>query len=119
LTLFLQIGAALGGLTFFGGIITALAIWRKSKAEARKAGADAVSVLTDTALKAASTAIAKVEQQAEKLGHQLERTQGELEKTRDELQAVRRHMGVLEGLLRQQGVPVPELVWPPMRNGVS
>lgn len=101
----LQVGAALGGLTFIAGIITALAMWKKS-------GADAASVLTDRALKAATTAIENVEQQAEKLGVQLERTQGELEKTRDELRAVRRHMGVLEGLLRQQGVPVPDLEWP-------
>lgn len=105
----LQVGAALGGLTFIAGIITALAMWKKS-------GADAASVLTDRALKAATTAIENVEQQAEKLGAQLERTQGELEKTRDELRAVRRHMGVLEGLLRQQGVPVPDLDWPQLRG---
>jgi hypothetical protein len=28
-------------------------------------------------------------------------------------------MGVLEGLLRERGLPVPELVWPPQRNGVA
>jgi hypothetical protein len=111
-TTLLQIGAALGGLTFVGGIITALAMWKKS-------GADAASVLTDRALKAATTAIEKVEQRAEKLGLQLEKTQDQLEKTQSELRAVRRHMGVLETLLRAQGVPVPELVWPPHRNGVA
>lgn len=111
MTLWLQIGAALGGLTFIGGIITALALWRKN-------GADAASVLTDRALKAAEAAITNVEKQADKLGRQLEKTQGELEKTRDELRAVRVHMDVLEGLLRERGVPVPQLVWPPQRNGV-
>lgn len=109
MTVILQIGAALGGLTFVGAIITALAMWRKSKAEANKTGADAASVLTDTALKAATSAIKNMEERAQKLGEQLEKTQ-------DELQAVRRHMGVLEMLLRQRGVPVPEFVFPP-RNG--
>lgn len=112
MTWLLQIGAALGGLSFIGGIITALAMWRKN-------GADAAAVLTDRALRAAETAITKVEQQAEKLGTQLEKTQGELEKTRDELQALRRHMGVLEDLLRAQAIPVPQFNWVPRRNGVS
>jgi DNA repair ATPase RecN len=106
LNVVLQVAAGLGGLTFIGGIITALALWKKN-------GADAASVLTDRALKAATTAITNIEQQAEKLGHQLEKTQGQLELTREELRAVRRHMGVLERLLRDQGVAVPELVWPP------
>lgn len=108
----LQVGAALGGLTFIGGVITALALWRKS-------GADATSVLTDTALKAATEAIGQVEQQAVKLGTQLEKTQGELELTRDKLQAVLRHMRILEDLLRASGVAVPDFVYPPQRNGVG
>lgn len=119
MTLLLQIGAALGGLSFLAGLITALALWRKSKADATKTGADATSVLTDTALKAATTAIANIEQQAAKLGQQLERTQDELEKTRDELQAVSRHMGVLEDLLRERDIPVPKFTWSPRRNGVA
>jgi signal transduction histidine kinase len=119
LTWLLQVGAALGGLTFLGGLITALALWRRSKAEAKKTGADATSVLTDTALKAATTAIANIEKQAEKLGEQLVRTQDELEKTRDELHAVRHHMGVLEGLLREREIPVPKFVYPPTRNGAA
>jgi DNA repair ATPase RecN len=102
----LQVAAGLGGLTFIGGIITALALWKKN-------GADAASVLTDRALKAATTAIENVEQRAEKLSQQLEKTQDQLERTQHELRAVRRHMGVLEALLRDRGVPVPELVWPP------
>jgi SpoVK/Ycf46/Vps4 family AAA+-type ATPase len=119
LTLFLQICAGLGGLTFVGGIITALAMWRRTKAEVTKSGADAHAVLTETAMRAAEKAIAKVEERAEKLGEQLDRTSDELEKTRGELQAVRRHMGVLEMLLRERGLPVPEFLWPPRRNGVS
>lgn len=112
MTLFLQICAALGGFTFVGGIITALAMWRKSKAEATKAGADAASVLTDRALRAATTSIENLEKHAEKLGQQLDRTT-------DELRALRRHMAVLEALLRDRGVPVPQFDWPPQRNGVS
>lgn len=112
MNLLLQLGSALGGLTFIAGIITALAVWRRAKAEASKTGADAASVLTDTALKSAAKAIANLEQQAEKLGHQLD-------KTTAELRAVRRHMGVLEDLLRERGVPVPQLSWPPQRNGAA
>lgn len=108
----LQVGAALGGLTFIGGIITALAMWRKS-------GADAASVLTDRALKAATEAIGQVEQQAAKLGAQLEKTRDELEKTQDELRAVRSHMVVLEGLLRARDIPVPQFTWTPRKNGVG
>lgn len=116
---FLQICAGLGGLTFIGTIITAIAMLIRSKAGATKTGADTIQVLTDNALKAASTAIGNVEKQAEKLGRQLEETQGELAKTRDELQAVRRHMGVLEQLLREHKIPAPEFVWPIGRNGVG
>jgi hypothetical protein len=97
-TLFLQVCAGLGGLTFIGGIITALAMWRKN-------GADAASVLTDRALNAATKSIENLEKQ--------------LERTTEELRAVRRHMTVLEGLLRQSGVTVPEFDWPPRRNGVA
>lgn len=117
--LLLQIGALLGGLSFIGGLITALAMWRKSKAEATKTGADASAVLTDTALKAATTAIASVQAEAEKLSRQLVKTQDELELTRDELQAVRRHMDRLETLLRTTGAEVPAFTWSPRRNGVS
>lgn len=119
MSVLLQIGAALGGLSFIAGIITALAMWRKSKAEATKTGADATSVLTDTALKAATTAIASVQAEAEKLGRQLVKTQDELELTRDELHAVRRHMDRLETLLRAQGAEVPNFTWTPRRNGVT
>lgn len=105
MTVLLQIGAALGGLTFIGGIITALALWKKN-------GADAASVLTDRALKAATTSIENLEKHAEKLSVQLDRTT-------DELRALRRHLGVLESLLRDRGVPVPDFVYPPQRNGVA
>lgn len=105
MTLLLQISAALGGLTFVGGLITALALWRKTSAEARKIGVDTASVLTDTALKAATRSIENLEKQ--------------LESTSDQLRALRRHMTVLEGLLRQSGVSVPEFDWPPYRNGVA
>ncbi len=98
MSVLLQVGAALGGLTFIGGIITALALWRKN-------GADAASVLTDRALRAATTSIENLEKQ--------------LASTTDELRALRRHMVVLEGLLRQSGISVPEFDWQPRRNGVG
>jgi chromosome segregation ATPase len=113
LTLLLQISAALGGLTFLAGLITALAIWRKSKSEAKKIDVDAAAVLTDSAMKV----LTSVEQRAEKLGRQLEATQEKLDETQDEMRAMRRHMGVLEDLLRARGVPIPEFQWP-QRNGV-
>lgn len=101
----LQVGAALGGLSFLGGIITALAMWRKS-------GADAASVLTDRALKANATAM-------ENLGQQLEQTQEALEETKGELQAMRRHLRVVEQLLRRHDIPAPEFEWPLRRNEVG
>ena len=105
---FLQFCAALGGLTFIATPITAVALWRKSKAEAKKINVDAASVLTDSALKV----LTSVDRRAEKLGLQLEETQ-------DELRAVRSHLIVLEGLMRAHDVPVPPFVWPPQRNGVG
>lgn len=104
MTVLLQIGAALGGLSFLGGIITALAMWRKS-------GADAASVLTDRALKAATSSIENLEKRAETLSVQLDRAT-------DELRALRTHLGVLEQLLRQHAIPAPDFVWP-RRNGGS
>ena len=102
----IEVGALLGGLTFIGSIITALALWKKN-------GADAASVLTDRALKAATNAIENLEQQAETLGKQLKETTGEL-------QAMRRHLGVLETLLREHSIPAPSFDWPPAhRNGVA
>lgn len=97
----LQIGAALGGLSFLGTIIGALAVWRKSKAEANKAGADAASVLTDSALSI------------------VEDLRVELRSARAEIGALRRHLSVVERLLREQGIPAPEFDWPPHRNGVA
>jgi len=93
-----QIGATLGGFTFIAGIITALALWRKTKAEVKKTDVDAASVLTDSALSIVKD------------------LRGELAETRQQMQALRSHMGRLEGLLRDRGVPVPDFDWPP-RNG--
>ena len=98
----------LGGCSFIGTGIVAVS-------QRRKVRADAASVLTDSAMKV----LTSVEQRAEKLGKQLEETQEKLDETQGELRAVRRHMGVLEELLRSVGVPVPDLVWPPRRNGVA
>lgn len=86
---------ALSGCSFIGTIAVA---WMQRK----KVGADAASVLTGSAL-----------QIVEDLRTELKGARTELRETRAELHAVRRHMGVLEVLLRERGVPVPELAWPP------
>lgn len=94
MSLLLQIGAVLGGLSFVGGIITAVALWRKTKA-------DAASVLTDSALSIVTD------------------LRGEIAVTRQEMRALRSHISRLEVLLRQHGVPIPDFDWPPPRNGVA
>jgi DNA repair ATPase RecN len=115
----MQAAVSLGAGGIGAKVIQVFAQRRNVKAQASKTGADTTAILTDTALKAATAAIANIEQQAEKLGAQLEKTQGELELTRDKLQAVLRHMRVLDGLLRERGVTVPEFVYPPHRNGAA
>lgn len=96
-----QIGAVLGSLTFLGTLITALAMWRKSKSEEKKTDADVVQVLTGTALT------------------MVEDMRKELAAARTEMQALRSHMGRLETLLRTAGLSVPEFDWPQRRNGVG
>ena len=87
--------SVLSGCSFIGTLGVA---WMQRK----KVGADAASVLTGSAL-----------QIVEDLRTELKGARSELKETRAELHAVRRHMGVLEVLLRERGVPVPELAWPP------
>lgn len=100
MSVFVQIMASLGGLAFVGGIITALAVWRKSRAEAKKTDVDAVQVLTGTALT------------------MVEDMRKELAAARTEMQALRTHMGRLETALRTAGMAVPEFHWP-QRNGAA
>lgn len=99
----LAVAGSAGGL--LTNVVRSLSERRKVSAEATKTGADAQAILTDTALKAATRSIESLERR--------------LEQTTTELQAVRHHMGVLEVLLRQRGVPVPDMAWPPQRNGVA
>lgn len=101
MSLLVQIGALSGALSFLGTIIGALAMWRKSKAEAAKTGADAASVLTGSALSI------------------VEDLRGELRSARAEIGALRRHLSAVERLLREQGIPTPDLDWPPSRNGAA
>lgn len=89
----------LGGCSFVGTGIVAFANRRKVRADATKAGADAAAVLTESALSIVGE------------------LRGQLESTSKELKALRLHMGVLETLLRERGVPVPTFEWP-QRNGV-
>jgi uncharacterized membrane protein len=105
--IFVTILSILGGCSFIGTGIVAVS-------QRRKVRADAASVLTDSAMKV----LTSVEQRAEKLGRQLEATREKLDETQDEMRAMRRHMGVLEDLLRSRGVPIPEFRWP-QRNGIA
>lgn len=107
MTVFLQISAALGGVTFLSGLITALVLWRRSKAEVKKLNVDAAAVLTDSAMKV----LQNVREEAEGL-------RKELRATRDELAGVRGQLRTVEALLRDNGIPVPTFDFPPYRNGV-
>lgn len=91
----IRVLSVLGGLGFVGAIITALSLRSKVRAEAEKTGADAASVLTGSAMSL------------------VEAVQADLKETQQELRALRRHLGVVEGLLRVNGIPVPEFAWPP------
>lgn len=84
----------LGGMSFIGTGIVALS-------QRRKVRADAASVLTDSALKIVKD------------------LRTELEETRSEMHALREHLGGLENLLRQRGLPVPQFRYSPPRNGVT
>lgn len=90
----------LGACSFIGTGIVAFANRKKVRGEAAKAGADAAAVLTESALSI------------------VEDLRGELASARAEIRALRGHLGVVERLLRGQGLSVPEFDWPPPRNGV-
>jgi hypothetical protein len=104
--------ASLGGVSFIGMIVNAFVQRRKIKAESGKIGADAAAVLTESATKFAD----EVREAAREDTAVLRR---ELQDTRSEIAALRRHLAVVEGMLRRYlppDVAVPDFVWP-LPNG--
>lgn len=91
----------IGACSWIGTGIVAFANRKKVRGEAAKAGADAAAVLTESALSVVAD------------------LRGELASAREEIRALRRHLGVVERLMREQGVSMPEFDWPPHRNGVA
>jgi len=73
---------------------------KKVRAEVDRIGADASKVITEAATDAVSL-----------VSEQLKVLRGELVEARSEVAALRRHMEVLEALLRSNGVPAPEFIW--------
>lgn len=100
--------AALGPASLVGTLVNAYVQRRKLRAETTKTGIDAVAVLTETA----TELIAPLRQELALTRDDLSQTRQRLTETQREISALRTHLGVVEGLLRANGIPVPEFVWP-------
>jgi hypothetical protein len=110
---FVAVMAALGPASLIGTVVNAWLQRRKIRAEAGKTGADAAAVLTETATELLNPLRAELD----RTGRRLAETNDRLESTEREMSALRRHLIVVEDLLRRNGIPVPEFVWPPSANG--
>lgn len=102
----IQVLSVLGGVVSAGGIVTALSLRKKVRAEAKKTGADTAEVLAGVG------ADLVTEVRADMRELKAEHRQ-EMREMQAEVRALRRHVGVLEGLLRTNGVTIPEFAWPP------
>lgn len=102
--------AGLGGLSFVGTAINAYAQRRKIKAEEHKTGVDATAILTETATELLVPLRAELRETRKEFAD----TRAELVETRAEVSALRGQLTVVEGLLRTNGIPIPEFVWPPV-----
>lgn len=91
----IRVLSVLGALGLPTTVVVAITMRGKIRAEAKKTGADTASVLTGSAMEMVND------------------IRADLVETQREVRALRRHVGVLEGLLRVNGVPIPELAWPP------
>ena len=100
--------AALGPASLLGTLLNTYLQRRKLRAEEGKTDADAAQVLSRTAADL-----------VEPLRRELQATRKELSDTRDEISAMRTHLTAVEGMLRQNGIPVPPFRWPtyPTANG--
>lgn len=100
--------ALLGPASLVGTLVNAYLQRRKMQAEeskvqaeGSKTRADAAAVLTETATELLAP-----------LREELQETRTELRTTRREISALRDHLDLVEGLLRRNGIPVPEFTWP-------
>lgn len=100
--------AALGPASLAGTLTNAYIQRRKLRADESKTEADAAAVLTDTATQLLKPLRDELRTTREELTH----TRRDLRTTRDEITALRDHLDTVEGLLRQNGIPVPEFTWP-------
>jgi hypothetical protein len=101
--------AGTGVLSLIGTLILTWSQRKKVRAEVERVGADASKVITESA----AGVVALVHGEMEAMTK-------ELTETRREMGALRRHLAVVEGLLRDRGIPVPDFVWPERRrNGTS
>lgn len=105
--------AALSPISLLTALVVAATTRRKIQAEATKYGADAAAVLTETA----TELLEPLRSELTRTGRRLTETNDQLEKTQREMSALRRHLAVVEDLLRRNGIPVPAFVWPPPGNG--
>lgn len=80
------------------------------KAEKGKTDADAAKIVAETAAGVMSDLIGP-------LRVDLARHRKKLEETQTEIEALRRHLAVVEALLRENGIPVPAFVWPHVNGG--
>jgi hypothetical protein len=81
--------STLAGLSFVVTIVVALLNRKKIKAEADKTGADAVAVLTASAVQL------------------LIPIKEELQRANEKIEAMGHQLDIVEGLLRENGLPVP------------
>lgn len=102
----IQVLAVIGGGGLPVAVLTALVMRRKVRADADKTGADAAEVV-------ATASAGWVKDVRADMDKMRELHQQEMQRVRAEVLALRRHVGALEGLLRVNGIPVPDLAWPP------
>lgn len=100
--------AALGGLSFVGTAINAYAQRRAVRAQEKKTGADATAVLTETA----TELLVPLREELRMARRDNADLRRDLADTRAELGALRTHLVIVEDLLRQKKIPVPEFAWP-------
>lgn len=85
-----------------GGVVALVALVIRVLVGRKKLDADTAAVFTATATEL-----------IEPLRKELREARRELSDTRDEMAALRRHLRLMEDLLRQHNIPTPAFVWPP------
>ncbi len=100
--------ASLGPASLLGTVVNAYIQRRKLRADESKTEADAAAVLADTATQLLKPLRNELRETRDELGN----TRRDLRTTRAEITALRDHLDTVEGLLRQNGIPVPAFTWP-------